>query len=99
MENTIQTQLEMLKLEISKHTTFKEKINTLADYIKGVTGAERCSLFIFKEDKEQLVSIYNDGVQGSITLKSNIGLVGYAFHKRKTVLENDVAHSPLFFRG
>ena len=46
---------------------------------------------------KQLQSIYSDGIP-MITLNSNAGLVGYAFHKRETVVENNVSSSKYFFK-
>ncbi len=85
-----------LKKEISKATTAKESIVIIADYAKKITGADRCSLFLFSKEKDQLRSIYTDGIKGAIVLRSNAGIVGYAFHKRESVLENDTASSSIF---
>ena len=87
-----------LKNELTNINTFNERINLIAQYTKKYTGAERCSIFVYKEEKNQLQSIYSDGIK-SLILKSNAGLVGYAFHKKQTVIENDIANSEIFFKA
>lgn len=93
----IKKHIETLHKKISELTSLDDKIHTIASYTKIITGARRCSLFIITEDKSQLQSIYNDEIKEHIILQSNVGLVGYAFHKKKTVLENDVTKNPVFF--
>lgn len=90
---------ETLKTNISKASTLEESIQINAKYVKEVTGAERCSLFLYNKEKDQLKSVYADGINGTITLRSNAGIVGYAFHKGESVLENDPASSPVFLKA
>ena len=90
--------LDTLKSELVKTTTQKDTIVTLAKYAKTFTGAQRCSVFIYNKEKDQLKSVYADGIKGSITLKSNIGIVGYAFHKKITIVENNTGQSGIFFK-
>jgi len=95
----INKHIESLNKKISELASLEEKINAIASYAKIITGARRCSLFIYAEDKAQLKSIYNDELDEHIIIKSNIGLVGYAFHNKQTVLENDVNTNPVFFNA
>ncbi len=88
-----------LKFDISKANSLKDAINIVAKYAKNITGTERCSLFIFNKEKNQLRSIYNDGIKGRIVLNSNVGIVGYAFHKKQTILENDTSRSSIFSKA
>ena len=90
--------LSSLKVDILKIDNLKENITTVAQYAKEITGAQRFSLFVFDEEKDQLKSIYNDGVKGKIALKSNIGFIGYSFHKRISILENNPQTSSIFFK-
>ncbi len=87
---------DLLKFDISKASNLKNAINIIAKYAKDITETERCSLFIFNKKKDQLISIYNDGIEGRIVLNSNVGIVGYAFHKKQTILENDTSTSSIF---
>ncbi|HFU77884.1 MAG TPA: GAF domain-containing protein [Epsilonproteobacteria bacterium] len=95
----IKKHIDSLQNKILELLTFEEKINAIASYTKIVTAARRCSIFIFKSETSELESIYNDGITEHIILRSNVGLVGYAFHKQKTVLENDVNTNPIFFKS
>jgi len=95
----IDKHIQSILKKISELNSLDEKINTIASYTKLITGARRCSLFIFHRDESKLISIYNDGIEGNIVLQSNIGLVGYAFHKKKSILENDTVNNPLFYKS
>ncbi|MBT8348593.1 MAG: GAF domain-containing protein, partial [Sulfurovum sp.] len=90
--------LPSLKDYITKTDNFEEKIASIAKYAKDITGAERCSLFVFDQDKNQLQSIYNDGIKGHLIMNSNMGIVGYAFHKRISILENHTEQNSSFFK-
>ncbi|RLA73016.1 MAG: hypothetical protein DRG30_06765 [Epsilonproteobacteria bacterium] len=89
----------LLKADILKSGGSRESIGIIAKYSKKITGAERCSLFLYNKKKDQLRSVYTDGIKGAIVLKSNAGIVGYAFHKRESVLENDTTASSLFLKA
>lgn len=92
-----ETRFASLESDIKKTDKFKQKLTLIATYAKNVTGAERCSLFTFDKKKDKLQSIYNDGVKGQLVLGSNIGIVGYSFHKRTSILENNPQQNPIFF--
>lgn len=89
--------LSSLRSEIKKTENFKENIATVAQYARTITSAKRCSLFIFNQEKNKLQSIYSDGVKGSISLNPSIGILGYCFHKKKSILENNSQQNPMFF--
>ena len=84
--------------EIIAKNTIEDRVNLIASYIRKYTGTERCTIFAYKEKTNQLQSIYSDNIP-MLTLNSNTGLVGYAFHKRETILENDTASSKYFYKG
>lgn len=77
----------------------KENITIIAEHTRQFTGAERCSVFVYDKEHDQLKTIYADGIHGSLALKSNVGLVGYAFHKKQSIIENDTSNSELFFKA
>jgi len=95
----IDKHIQSIVKKISELKSFDEKINTIASYTKIITGARRCSIFIFNKEKAQLISIYSDGIKEGIILKSDIGLAGYAFHKNRSVLENDAANNPMLYKS
>ncbi|MEA3491866.1 MAG: GAF domain-containing protein [Campylobacterota bacterium] len=88
-----------LKNDISKVDSLKESIAIVAKYAKKITSADRCSFFLYRKEKDQLRSVYADGIKGTIALRSNAGIVGYAFHKRESVLENDTSLSSIFLKA
>jgi len=90
--------LNELKSKLVQIDIQKDSIAAIATYAKKVTQAERCSIFLYHKDKDQLKTVYADGIKGTMTLKSNMGIVGYAFHKKTTIIENDTHSSQLFFK-
>jgi hypothetical protein len=95
---TLSSILVELEHELAAQDTFENRVNLIASYIRDNIEMERCSIFVFKSETNQLQSIYSDGIS-SLTLHSNTGLVGYAFHKKVTVLVNDTSKSKYFFKG
>jgi len=85
-----------LKNDISQIDNIRDSITVVAKYAKSVTGADRFSLFIYNKEKDQLRSIYADGINATIALRSNAGIVGYAFHKKESILENNTSSSAIF---
>jgi|GEM_PF-6688325 len=88
--------LEALRKRIRSANRVKERMEIVAVYAKEMVGADRFSLFIYDREKDRLKSLYADGIGGSLSLRSNVGIAGYAFHKRVTVIENDTAKNPYF---
>jgi len=93
---SIEDTVASLKSDISKIDSVDERMVTVARYAKSVTGADRCSLFVYHKEKDQLRSLYADGIHGTIALRSNAGIVGYAFHKKESILENNTSSSSIF---
>jgi len=91
--------VDLLEKKILKETSLKDKLSIIASYAKKLTKAERCSIFIFDKEKDQLQSLYSDGIKGTLKLKSNVGIVGYTFHKKIAVLENNISKSPIFCKA
>jgi putative methionine-R-sulfoxide reductase with GAF domain len=99
MIKDIQKHIESLRNKVSELNSLEEKINNIASYAKLITGARRCSLFVLQDQTSELHSIYNDELFENIIIKSDVGLVGYAFHKKVSILENDVTNNPMFFNS
>jgi hypothetical protein len=87
---------EALENDISTTNNLKDKMAVIAKYAKAITDADRCSIFLIDKEKDRLHSVYADGIKGSIVLRSNAGIAGYAFHKKISIIEND-PHSSLVF--
>lgn len=94
-----QNLLHTLQEELNTATKQNSKLSIIASYAKKTTQAQRCSIFIYHKASDQLRSIYADGIKGTMALKSNIGIVGYTFHKKTTVVENNTSSSTLFFNA
>ena len=67
----------------------------IATYVKEVVGAERCSIFIFDQVKNELWTTLADGVE-RIVIPSDKGLVGYTIKQKKPIITNDAYNHPEF---
>jgi len=94
----IHASIRQLKKRLHRIDTSTKRIDVVVNYAKEHTQAQRCSIFVYQEQTDQLKTIYADGIKG-LSLQSNAGLVGYAFHKRQSLLENDTSHSKLFLKA
>ena len=92
-------EIESLKNELLETENLQQRLVKIAEYAKERTGADRFSLFAYDRKNDQLHSIYADGMKGAIVIKSNSGIVGYAFHKKESVIENDVTSNSNFLEA
>lgn len=71
-------------------------VKLIADYL----GVESCSIFLFEQQRNQLIIKANFGLNRDVLpfviLKPGEGLVGYTFVKNKMIYEQDAAKSPYY---
>ena len=60
----------------------------IVKYIKDIIGAERCSIFIYDRDKDELWTTIADGIDRIVVNKDD-GIVGYTLKIKKPVIAND----------
>ncbi|MBD3796883.1 MAG: GAF domain-containing protein [Campylobacterales bacterium] len=67
----------------------------IAKYVKEVVAADRCSIFIYDKEDNELWTTLADGVE-KITIPANKGIVGYTIKVKKPVITNDAYSHPEF---
>jgi len=72
-----------------------EGLLLISKYVKDVSGADRCSIFINDVEKKRLWTTIADGID-KIVISSDEGIVGRVLKERETIVVNDVSSSPYF---
>jgi len=67
----------------------------ISKYAKEVIGAERCSIFVYSEDRASLWTTLADEVD-PIVVASDRGIVGHTLKVRKPVIVFDASMDPLY---
>lgn len=88
-----------LEFDAIDEVHFVENITKIAICAKSSTNAERCSIFLYDIKSDRLYTVYADGIKGKLSLKTNLGLVGYSFHKKRSIIENYIKNSTIFFKN
>jgi signal transduction protein with GAF and PtsI domain len=87
--------LSIFGKELLEKKTISEGLPLISKYAKDVIGAQRCSIFIYDNDKKIFWTTIADGVE-KITIPSDKGLVGYTLKARKPIIANDAYSHPQF---
>jgi len=86
-------------LELGKQLAHIEDIilllKVIANRTSEIMGAERSSVFLYDESKDELWSIVAEG-ESQIRFPANSGIGGYVFRTGEIVIEDDVYNNPLF---
>jgi signal transduction protein with GAF and PtsI domain len=82
------TKLTEFAKELLSKRSLEEGIPLISKYVKDVIEAERCSIFIYDNEKHKFWTTISDGVE-KIVLAGNKGLVGYTAKVKKPVIAND----------
>jgi signal transduction protein with GAF and PtsI domain len=76
-------------------TSLDEGLLFISSNAKDIIGADRCSIFIYDRDLDQLWTKFADGVE-KIVIPYDIGIVGQTIKLQKPILENDAYDNPNF---
>jgi len=82
------TKLTAFAKELLTHHSLEDGLPLIANYLKDVIGAQRCSIFIVDNAKEELWSTHADGVE-KIVIPKDKGIVGHTLEVKKPVIVND----------
>jgi len=74
---------------------FEDGLSLVSDHLTDVTGAERCSIFIYEKKSDELWTILATGIE-KIQVSSEKGIVGYVFRTEDSVIENHVIKNIYF---
>lgn len=81
--------------ELLSKTSLEEGMPLISKYAKAVIGAQRCSIFIYDNDKKQLWTTLADDIE-RIEVPSDKGLVGHTLKEKKPLIENKPYSNPHF---
>jgi len=85
---TSYTALAEFGRSLLKRPTISEGLPMISDYAKAVSGAERCSIFIYNPKIEMLWTTLADGVE-KIMVHQDDGIVGHTLKEGKPILVNN----------
>jgi len=74
--------------ELLTKRSLEDGLPLIAKYVKDVIDAQRCSIFIYESEKDELWTTIADGID-KIVIPSDKGLVGYTIQVKKPVFTND----------
>lgn len=74
---------------------FEEELSRISTHVTAFTGAERCSIFIYEKQYDELWTIVSTGIE-KIHVSSEKGIVGYVFRTKESVVENNVKKNDYF---
>lgn len=81
-----------------KRPTLSEGLPMISDYAKQVSGAERCSIFIYNPKIQMLWTTLADGVEKIMVHKED-GIVGHTVKEGKPILVNNPYEDDRFFHA
>ena len=82
-------------LSNDKFEQFEEGLSLVSDHLTDVTGAERCSIFIYEKKSDELWTILSTGIE-KIHVPTEKGIVGYVFRTEDSIIENNVSKNTYF---
>lgn len=95
MNTDIHAKLAEFGREILYKTSLPEGLPLISKYAKEITGAERCSMFIYNPDRHEFWTKLADGID-RITIPSDKGFIGETLKVKRAMIENDVHSNPVF---
>ena len=81
--------------ELLDKNSLVEGLPLISKYAKDVIGAQRCSIFIYDDQKKEFWTTISDGVE-KIIVAADKGLVGYTLKTKRPVVANDAYAHPQF---
>ncbi len=78
-------------------SNLEEGLPLISDYLRRITAAMRCSIFIYNPEKDSLWTVLATGIE-KIDIPTNQGIVGHVFQTQEAVIENDVENNPYFLK-
>ncbi len=95
--NTFQTLIDIghRLLSNNQFEQFEDGLALVSDHLTDVTGAERCSIFIYEKKSDELWTILSTGIE-KIHVPTEKGIVGYVFRTEDSIIENNVSKNTYF---
>ena len=83
------TKLAEFGRELLYRKSLADGLPHISKYAKEIIGADRCSIFMYDSQKEELWTTLADGVE-KIVVDAHSGLVGETLKVKKPIIENNV---------
>jgi len=74
---------------------FEAGLSFISSHLTDIVGAERCSIFIYEKERNELWTILSTGIE-KIHVPTEKGIVGYVFRTEDSVIENNVTKNIYF---
>lgn len=85
---------DFAKVLLNKNT-LDEGLPLISKYVKEVSGAERCSIFMYDQNKNELWTTLADGIE-RISIPADKGIVGHTIKTAEPIIENEAYSNPNF---
>lgn len=89
------TQLTGFDKDVLDKTSHVEGLEYISMHAKSMVGAERCSIFVYNQEENELSTTLADGT-GKIIIPYDIGVVGETLRVKKPIIENEPYDSSNF---
>jgi len=81
--------------QLLSNKQFEDGLSLISDHLTTVTGAERCSIFMYEKKTNELWTIIATGIK-KLQISAEKGIVGYVFRTKDSVIENNMENNPFF---
>ena len=89
------TQLAGFDKNVLDKASHVEALQYISMHAKNMVGAERCSIFIYNHEEDELSTTLADGTE-KIIIPYDIGIVGQTIRVEKPIIENEPYNSSNF---
>ncbi len=94
MQNS-STQQTVFDADVLQSASQRDALAYISLHAKNMVGAERCSIFLYNRDADELSTTMADGTE-KIVIPYDIGIVGQAIRVKKPIIENEPYDSANF---
>lgn len=94
-ESSTYSKLAAFGRKLLDKSSLLDGLPLISTYVKDVIAAERCSIFIYDQRKQELWTTLSDGVEKIIVPKDQ-GIVGFTIKEKKPIVANDAYTHPQF---
>jgi transcriptional regulator with GAF, ATPase, and Fis domain len=91
MELSKDTMAKLMELntKIVRKESFEKKITIIADTVKDIIQADRCSIFVHDKKSKSFWTIHADGIS-YIELPDSKGLISKVYETKETIIDNHI---------
>jgi 3',5'-cyclic-nucleotide phosphodiesterase len=93
--DSLRSLIEVLELS-SSQVNAEKLVSTVMERARGLTNADRCSIFLMNETRDRLVTCLHTGLQTAIDIPINAGAAGRAVSQRQVINVPDASASQFF---